>query len=124
MNKEETTGMLRELLQGMNVNQMNILTGDHAHVSYEAMPKTTGLTEEQQNTLDRLKPIFFGNEEEASAFLMRVQGMKPVQITSLVNTLVQERKISAISCHRDLYTVLSDGGIYDKSESNWNQQVK
>ena len=124
MNKEETTGMLRELLQGVNVNQMNILTGDHAHVSYEAAPKEVELTEEQSNTVARLKPIFYGNEEEARAFLLRVQDMKALQITTLVNTLVSERKISEMSRHRDLYTVLSDCGIYDKSESNWNQQVK
>jgi len=124
MNTKETTEMLREVLQGVSVNQLNIVTGDHAHVSYEAAPKAQELSEEQNNTLARLKPIFYGNEEEARAFLVRVQDMKAVQITTLVNTLVSERKISEISRHRDLYTVLSDCGIYDKSESNWNQQVK
>jgi hypothetical protein len=47
MNQEETTHMLRELLQGVNVNQMNIVTGDHAHVSYEAAPEAA-TTEERQ----------------------------------------------------------------------------
>lgn len=32
--------MLRGLLQGMSVNQMNIITGDNAHVSYEAQGDT------------------------------------------------------------------------------------
>ena len=124
MNTKETTEMLREVLQGVSVNQLNIVTGDHAHVSYEAAQKEPELSEEQNNTLARLKPIFYGNEEEARAFLVRVQDMKAVQITTLVNTLVSERKISEMSRHRDLYTVLNDCGIYDKSESNWNQQVK
>ena len=124
MNTKETTEMLREVLQGVSVNQLNIVTGDHAHVSYEAVPKAHELSEDQNNTLARLKPIFYGNEEEARAFLVRVQDMKAVQITTLVNTLVSERKISEMSRHRDLYTVLNDCGIYDKSESNWNQQVK
>ena len=38
--------------------------------------------------------------------------------------LVQAKKISEMSKHRDLWKVLHDCGIYDKSESNWNQQVK
>lgn len=116
--------MLREVMRGMNVNQVNFVTGDHAHVSYEAAPKTAELTEEQENTVARLKPIFYGDEEEARAFLLRVQDMKAIQITTLVNTLVSEKKISEMSRHRELYTVLNGCGIYDKSESNWNQQVK
>ena len=39
MNTKETTEMLREVLQGVSVNQLNIVTGDHAHVSYEAAQK-------------------------------------------------------------------------------------
>ena len=116
--------MLRGLLQGMSVNQMNIITGDNAHVSYESRPAAAELTEAQKSTLEQLKPIFFGNEEEARAFLLKVQDMKAVQITSLVNALVVENKISKMSCHRDLFSVLSKSGIYDKTESNWNQQVK
>ena len=50
--------------------------------------------------------------------------MKPTQITDKVNQLVREKKISDMSKHRDLWKVLHDSGIYDKSESNWNQQVK
>lgn len=123
MNTKETTEMLREVLQGIHANQVNILTGDNAHVSYESAAKTA-LTEDQKNTVARLKPIFYGNEEEARAFLLRVQDMKAVQITTLVNTLVSEKKISELSRHRDLYTVLNECGIYDKSESNWNQQVR
>ena len=81
MTAKETTEMLREVLQGMRANQVNILTGDHAHVSYENGPAATELTESQENTLEQLKPIFFGNEEEARAFLLKVQDMKAVQIT-------------------------------------------
>ena len=124
MTAKESTEMLREVLQGMRANQVNILTGDHAHVSYENGPAATELTESQENTLEQLKPIFFGNEEEARTFLLKVQDMKAMQITSLVNTLVVENKISKLSCHRELFSVLSNSGIYDKSESNWNLQVK
>ena len=74
--------------------------------------------------MDKLKPIFFGQIEDARDFLVSIQGMKPTQIIEKVNQLVSEKKISDMSKHRDLWKVLHDCGIYDKSESNWNQQVK
>jgi hypothetical protein len=74
--------------------------------------------------VDRLKPIFFGIEDDAREFLVSIQGMKPTQITDKVKQLVSENKISDLSKHRDLWKVLHDYGLYDKSESNWNQQVK
>lgn len=80
--------------------------------------------ERQQKVIELLKPIFYGVEEEAQAFLTSIQGMKGTQITAKVNQLVVEKKISDMSQHRELWKVLSDYGFYDKSESNWNQQVK
>lgn len=80
-------------------------------------------TEEPDAIVGLLKPIFYGSEEEAKAFLQSIQGMKPKQITNKVNQLVSEKKISDMSRHRDLWKVLHDCGIYDKTESNWNQQV-
>ncbi len=74
--------------------------------------------------IDRLKPIFFGVEQEARAFLESIQGMEAKQITAKVNQLVSENTISELSKNRALWKVLHDNGIYDKTESNWNQQVK
>ena len=74
--------------------------------------------------VELLKPIFYGSEENARAFYDSIQGMKPTQITDKVNQLVAEKKISELSKHRDLWKVLHDYGIYERSESNWNMQVK
>ena len=74
--------------------------------------------------VEQLKPIFFGIEEEARAFLESIRGMKPTLITDKVNQLVDEKKISNLSKHRDLWKILSDNGLYNRSESNWNQQVR
>ena len=79
---------------------------------------------EQQELVDKLKPIFFGEATEARAFLQSIAGMKPTQITDRVNQLAKEHKISEMSKHRDLWRVLHDAGLYDKSESNWNAQVE
>lgn len=73
---------------------------------------------------NQLKPMFFGAEEEVRSFLLEIRGMKPKQITARVNQLVGEKKLSEISCHRDLWKVLHDCGIYTLTESNWNQQVR
>ena len=74
--------------------------------------------------LAQLLPMFYGSEDNAKTFLGSIQGMKGKQITDMVNMMIAEKKLSELSCHRDLYTVLHDAGIYDKSESNWNMQVR
>ena len=82
------------------------------------------LDEEKRVVVNRLKPMFFGNEREATRFLASIRGMRPTQITDLVNLWVSERKISDLSRKRDLWQVLHDYGVYTRSESNWNSQVK
>ena len=80
---------------------------------------------EQPNAaiVELLKPMFYGSEKEAKAFLECIKNMKPKQITDKVNQLVSERIISDVSRHRELWKVLHDGGFYERTESNWNQQV-
>ena len=95
-----------------------------SNITQNPVQPSTELDEQQQDVVDKLKPIFYGQIEDAKAFLVSIQGMKPTQITDKVNQLVSEKKISDMSKHRDLWKVLHDSGIYDKSESNWNQQVK
>ena len=95
-----------------------------ANVTQNPVQPSAQLDEQQQDVVEKLKPMFYGQVEDAKAFLVSIQGMKPTQITDKVNQLVSEKKISEMSKHRDLWKVLHDCGIYDKSESNWNQQVK
>jgi hypothetical protein len=95
-----------------------------SNITQNPVQPSTELDEQQQDVVEKLKPMFYGQLEDAKAFLVSIQGMKPTQITDKVNQLVREKKISDMSKHRDLWKVLHDCGIYDKSESNWNQQVK
>ena len=95
-----------------------------SNITQNPVQPSTELDEQQQDVVEKLKSMFYGQIEDAKAFLVSIQGMKPTQITDKVNQLVSERKISDMSKHRDLWKVLHDCGIYDKSESNWNQQVK
>ncbi len=122
--------MLKGLFDGANLNgaQINVLTGDHAEVSYnknggsrQAQPT---MDEQQAATVEKLKPIFFGIEQEAREFLIAIQGMKPIQVTEQVNRLVTDGKISELSRKRMLYSILHDANLYEPSEQNWCSQVK
>lgn len=81
-----------------------------------------------ENLANKLRPIFYGDEDEARAFLNKIvkegKNAKPTEITGLVNELLKKRIISQKSCKRPLYTVLRDAKLYLRSESNWNSQVK
>ena len=74
--------------------------------------------------LEKLCPIFYGDDGEARKFLSDINGMKPIQITQLVRELSGKRKISELSKGRELWTVLHEAGFYPHTESNWNQQIK
>ena len=96
----------------------------HIHHGKEEVTPSAAVDEGQQELVEVLKPMFYGSVGEARAFLQGIQGMKATQVTDRVNQLVTARKLSEISKHRDLWKVLHDNGLYLKSESNWNQQVK
>jgi hypothetical protein len=95
-----------------------------ANITQTPAQPSAELDEQQKDVVEQLGPIFYGQIDDAKAFLVSIQGMKPTQIIDKVNQLVKAKKISEVSKHRDLWKVLHDCGIYDKSESNWNQQVK
>ena len=86
-------------------------------------PLLKGMISNQDEIVAKLRPIFFGDDQEATGFLMDIQDMKPKQITDKVNQMVVAKKISEMSRKRDLWMVLHEFGLYDKSESNWNSQV-
>ena len=85
--------------------------------------KQANLIDNRKEIVAKLNPIFYNDEAEASSFLSEIQGMKAKQITDRVNQLVRARRISEMSRKRELWMVLHDYGLYEKSESNWNSQV-
>ena len=104
---------------------MELINKDIAKaMSVEEKEEEIVLSPAEDAIMGQLVPMFYGNEDNAKKFLCSIQGMKGKQITDMVNMLITEKKLSELSCHRDLYTILYNAGIYDKSESNWNMQVK
>lgn len=94
-------------------------------VGGEGQQPKPALTDEEQAVVAELKGCFWGDEEQAARFYNAIKGgMKNAEITAMVNRLVEERIVSEGACHRDLWTILHNHGLYTASESNWNMQVK
>lgn len=79
--------------------------------------------EETDNIIKELMPIFKNSIENAKAFLKSIDGAKSTFVTSEVNRLLKEEKITRAGCKGELWKVLSHYKLYKPSESNWNQQV-
>ena len=75
--------------------------------------------------IEKLKPIFYNNEEDVRLFLKEIKGMKQKDITDLVNKWVEEKRISDYGNSRkgDLWSILKDAGLYAKSRQNWCRRV-
>ncbi|WP_288280811.1 hypothetical protein [uncultured Prevotella sp.] len=75
--------------------------------------------------IEKLKPIFFNNEDDVRLFLKEIKGMKSNDITDLVNRWVKEKRISDYGNSRKgvLWRILHEAGLYTKTKSNWNGRV-
>lgn len=103
----------------------DIHDNQHVTIVQRGADKSSAMLDEhQREIIEKLRPIFYGIEEEAKNFLLSIQNATPRQIADMVNQMVKAGKISELSSHRPLWKVLHDCGLYDKSESNWNTYVK
>ena len=75
--------------------------------------------------IEKLKPIFYNNEEDVKLFLKEIAGMKPGDITDLVNRWVKDKRISDYGYSRKgtLWEILNEAGLYTKSRQNWCKRV-
>lgn len=76
--------------------------------------------------VEKLKPIFFNNENDVRLFLKEISGMSPNNITDLVNKWVQDKRISDYGSSRkgDLWKILHDAKLYPRTIQNWNRRVQ
>ena len=92
-------------------------------------PSQKGREEESaidiEEMAERLKPIFYNNEENVRQFLEEIDGMAHNDITDLVNRWVKDKRISDYGNSRkgDLWAILYDAGLYSKSRQNWCRRV-
>lgn len=75
--------------------------------------------------VEKLKPIFFNNENDVRLFLKEISGIKPNSITDLVNMWVQDKRISDFGSSRkgDLWKILYEAKLYPRTIQNWNRRV-
>jgi len=75
--------------------------------------------------VEKLKPLFFNNEDDVRLFLKEIKGMQSNDITDLVNRWVQDKRISNYGNSRKgvLWSILNSAGIYTKSRQNWCRRV-
>ena len=90
----------------------------------EVAVKTDALRNDA-DLIEKLKPIFYNNETDVRAFLKEIAGMKPGDITDLVNRWVQEKRISDYGNSRkgELWKILYDAKLYSRTIQNWNRRV-
>ena len=89
----------------------------------DIMPPLAGGSSPDEEWIEEILSCFMGIKEDALQFVSMARKMKPKQITDLVNAWLVMKKISSLSCKRDLWQPLYKHGIYTCSESNWNAQV-
>lgn len=81
---------------------------------------------DNEDLTERLKPIFYNNEDDVEIFLKEIKGMPPNDITDLVNRWVKEKRISNYGNSRKgmLWGILHKAQLYSKTKTNWNGRVK
>lgn len=82
-------------------------------------------SKDSPDLVNKLKTIFFNNEENVRLFLKEIAGMSANDITNLVNRWVEDKRISDYGNSRKglLWEILADAGLYTKSRQNWNRRV-
>lgn len=130
--QKDQFGSLMHRLLYLNIPRQKLLMLLSAIVLRRQMKAMLGLAEDdtanacdeaERQLVVRLAPIFYGKTDSARDFLLLAKGQKCADITTMVSRWVREKRICAAHCHRPLWTLLHDAGIYNASESNWNMQL-
>lgn len=106
-----------------NCSIIQTVVKDNESVDTKLPSQSHESTEANDKLVMDIKGCFYGDEEEARAFIERAKDMKDKDITAMVTKWVADNKISGMSHHRDLWKPLHDAGIYRATETNWNRSV-
>ena len=113
-----------------DAEEAEVLEELSADVDQEGVEEPEEKVELGEDTLtelvEKLKPIFFNNENDVRLFLKEISGMKPNSITDLVNIWVKDKKISDYGSSRkgDLWKILHEAKLYPRTIQNWNRRVQ
>ena len=79
---------------------------------------------DKQAAIQELKYIFMDREQTVNEFLSRIEGLKPIQVTTVVNLYIKDALINTEVSSRSLHTILKKYGLYGRGYTTWNSQVK
>ena len=105
------------------LNYLNTMDG-HDNIRESKDLKDEEDIELPKEDMERLIMYFKGNSEKALNFLKQIRCMIDSEKTDFVSILVRNGDISNRYKHRKLWEVLRKNGLYNKSESNWNMNIK
>ena len=78
----------------------------------------------KEEVIDELKFLFKGNREFIEQFLDQINGLKPQQITAVVNNYIKSELINHKEApSKSLFDILKRHGLYDKLYQTWQSQV-
>jgi hypothetical protein len=100
--------------------------GKEQEADYEELDDDTEQAEiDGTGLVDKLKPLFYNNEDDVRQFLKEIDGMKDNDITDLVNKWVKAKRISDYGNSRKgvLWGILHQAGLYKRTVQNWNRRV-
>ena len=112
-----------------DAEEAEVLEELSADVDQEGQKEPEEKVELGEDTLtelvEKLKPIFFNNENDVRLFLKEISGMKDKDITDLVNRWIHDKRISDYGNSRKgvLWGILNNAGLYTKSLQNWCRRV-
>ena len=91
----------------------------------EKVPVETEAHQDDTDLVEKLKPVFYNNEADVRLFLKEISGMKPNNITDLVNRWIADKRISDYGNSRKgvFWEILNDAGLYTRSRQNWCRRV-
>ena len=90
---------------------------------YTGEPEREDVQEQDEDLQQELMPFFWNDAQNVAQFLKTIAGAKDTDITATVAQYVREKKISELSCHKDLWEVLNRHGIYQAKLRNWNRKL-
>ena len=113
-----------DIHDNQNVNVYNG-NGNPASKGRGKVSAETDAPRDDADLVEKLKPVFYNNEADVRLFLKEISGMKPGDITDLVNTWVKDKRISSYGNSRKgaLWEILNEAGLYPRSRQNWCRRV-
>ena len=111
-------GQLILEVKGNNYYNDELIKDESSELAPEGKPDNVDIVE-------KLKPLFYNNEEDVKRFLKEIENMPPNNITDLVNQWVSDNRISDYGNSRkgDLWKILHGAKLYPRTIQNWNRRV-